>query len=138
MDGHFANRKGAGMRKLFLILTIFVMSNSFSTGCTAHAANFTSTTYSFVVMEGVVFSNITPANNATGIDTLKPIEFDVKHALTISNVSVTVLCDGVAVTPASVALTPISGGFHVVFTPATAYGTNKTVTWKATATVQGN
>lgn len=132
-----------------LIIGIFVLGilglnistgeGYFRTGCRhAKAANFTSETYSFIIMEGVVFSNINPANGAANIDTNKPIEFDVTHALPILNVSVEVFSDGNTVSPDSVKLTPITNGFHVVFTPATSYPIYSTVTWRATATVEGN
>ena len=121
-------------------MALFSGNGNFRTGCRAHAANFNSSTYSFTILQGVVFSNETPANGATGIEANKVIEFNVTHpdGLPITNINVEVYANSTLIPATSIELVPFTNGYHVTYTPSTNYPIFANMTWKATCEVVGN
>lgn len=111
---------------------------AFRTGCQvreAQAANIMLTaTSSFKVVDGLSITNVTPTLNSTGNALNAPITMDVKHALPIVSTALIVKANNTVISGTLVS-TAITGGKHLVWTPAANYPMFADITWTLNAEV---
>jgi hypothetical protein len=119
------------MKKIVWLVLLLAFFGTFKVGCEneAQAANVMLTaTSGFKVIDNIVITNLTPTLNSTGNAMNVPITMDVKHALPIVTTSLAVKANGTPIA-GSLVVTTITGGKHLVWTPAAEYPMFSDITW---------
>lgn len=119
------------MKKILVILLALIALGGFKTGCqtTAQAANVMLTaTSSFKVIDGLAITDVLPTNASGNVAMNSPISMDVKHTCPIVTTSLAVKANGTPIA-GSLISTTITGGKHLVWTPAANYPMFADITW---------
>jgi len=119
------------MKRFLICLMLVVAMGSFKTGCVqdAKAENIMLTqTSSFTIVTPLVVTDVTPAEGSSGVSRTAPITMNVLHVLPIVSASLGVMADGVPIAGA-LGINNITGGKHLIWTPAEEYPMFAVITW---------